>query len=164
MDTNAKKIALRMIPYGLYVLTAQDVGGSMAAATVNWVTQASFEPPLLVLAVKAGSNIHRLILESGTFTLNILGKGQGSLAFTFFKPVQPEPGKLSGEPYHTGKTGAPILDNAPAFLECRLVETLSKGDHSLFVGRWWKPGLQQIKGRPDERPCGWNLGRSFYGG
>ena len=46
MDADQKKTALRMIPYGLYVLTAQDKNGARTAATVNWVTQASFEPPL----------------------------------------------------------------------------------------------------------------------
>ncbi len=42
MDANAKKTALRMIPYGLYVLTAEAKDGRVAAATVNWVTQTAF--------------------------------------------------------------------------------------------------------------------------
>ncbi len=45
MDAEAKKIALRMIPYGIYVLTADDGKGNVGAATVNWVTQGSFAPP-----------------------------------------------------------------------------------------------------------------------
>ena len=49
MDADAKKTALRMIPYGLYVLTAEN-NGEIAAATVNWVTQCSFQPPLSSLA------------------------------------------------------------------------------------------------------------------
>ena len=60
MDANAKKTALRMIPYGLYVLTAEARDGRVAAATVNWVTQASFEPPLVVVGVKVGSSPHTL--------------------------------------------------------------------------------------------------------
>ena len=48
MDQDAKKTALRMIPYGIYVLTADDGNGSVAAATVNWVTQTAFAPPLVV--------------------------------------------------------------------------------------------------------------------
>ncbi|MCZ6720005.1 MAG: flavin reductase family protein, partial [Proteobacteria bacterium] len=55
MDGDAKKIALRMIPYGIYVLTAEDSSGAIAAATVNWVTQTAFEPPLIVVGVKADS-------------------------------------------------------------------------------------------------------------
>lgn len=58
MDANAKKTALRMIPYGLYVLTAQNANGQVAAATVNWVTQVAFEPPLVVVGVKVDSHAH----------------------------------------------------------------------------------------------------------
>src|SRR2546427_3655897 len=75
MDPNAKKTTLRMIPYGLYVLTAANKAGQVAAATVNWVTQASFEPPLVAIGVKADSHAHALIKESKAFALNVLGKG-----------------------------------------------------------------------------------------
>lgn len=54
MDADVKKTALRMIPYGLYVLTAENGEGRAAAATVNWVTQTSFDPPLVVNAGLAG--------------------------------------------------------------------------------------------------------------
>ena len=63
MDEDAKKTALRMIPYGLYVLTAESKSGAVAAATVNWVTQASFVPPLVVLGVKTDSGAHAIIKE-----------------------------------------------------------------------------------------------------
>jgi flavin reductase (DIM6/NTAB) family NADH-FMN oxidoreductase RutF len=45
MNNDTKKAVLRMIPYGLYVLTADDGKGNIAAATVNWVTQTAFVPP-----------------------------------------------------------------------------------------------------------------------
>ena len=109
MDPNAKKTALRMIPYGLYVLTAQNKAGQVAAATVNWVTQVAFEPPLVVVGVKTDSHAHPLIKETQAFALNILGKGQNALAFTFFKPADVKDGKISGEAFKPGTTGAPIL-------------------------------------------------------
>src|SRR5919204_635034 len=74
MDANAKKTALRMIPYGLYVLTAAHKDGRVAAAAVNWVTQASFEPPLVAVGVKADSGAHALIKDTKAFALNVLGK------------------------------------------------------------------------------------------
>ena len=64
MDEDAKKTALRMIPYGLYVLTAEGKDGAVAAATINWVTQASFGPPLVVTGVKADSGAHAIITET----------------------------------------------------------------------------------------------------
>ena len=63
MDADAKKTALRMIPYGLYVLTAEK-DGEIAAATVNWVTQTAFEPPLVVVGVKADASAHDIIKKS----------------------------------------------------------------------------------------------------
>jgi len=166
MDQNAKKTALRMIPYGLYVLTAESKAG-VAAATVNWVTQASFAPPLVAVGVKTDSHGHALIKETKAFALNILGKGQQALAFTFFKPAERQGSTISGEPYRTGTTGAPILTNAPAFVECRLVSTVEMGDHSVFVGEVVEAGVSKNPdGRPDDATL-WlrELGdKVFYGG
>src|SRR3981081_2101434 len=113
MDQDAKKTALRMIPYGIYVLTADDGRGNVAAATVNWVTQASFAPPLVVVGVKTDSHAHPLIKASRAFALNALGKDQGPMAFTFFKPAVREGQTISGEPFRWGTTGAPILERTP---------------------------------------------------
>ncbi len=167
MDANAKKTTLRMIPYGLYVLTAANKGGQVAAATVNWVTQASFEPPLVVVGVKADSHAHALIKETKAFALNVLGKGQQALAFTFFKPAELKGDRISGEPFRPGTTGAPILTNAPAFVECALEATVEKGDHSVFVGKVVEVGLAKpLDGRADDATL-WlkDLGEKvFYGG
>jgi flavin reductase (DIM6/NTAB) family NADH-FMN oxidoreductase RutF len=167
MDPNAKKTALRMIPYGLYVLTAQNKAGQVSAATVNWVTQVAFEPPLVVVGVKTDSHAHPLIKETGAFALNILGKGQGPLAFTFFKPAELKDGKLSGEAFRAGSTGSPILANAPAYIECTLEATVEKGDHSVFVGKVVDAGVtKQPDGRADDATL-WlkELGdKVFYGG
>jgi flavin reductase (DIM6/NTAB) family NADH-FMN oxidoreductase RutF len=166
MDQDKKKTALRMIPYGLYVLTAESPAGT-AAATVNWVTQASFAPPLVAVGVKADSGIHAIIKESNTFALNVLGKGQQALAFTFFKPATREGSTISGEPFRAGTTGAPILSNAPAYVECRLVATVEQGDHSIFVGEVVEAGVAKPpEGRADDATL-WlkELGEKvFYGG
>ena len=65
MNPDDKKTALRMIPYGLYVLTAQALSGRIAATTINWVTQVSFEPPMVVIGVKVGSGPHDVIKDAG---------------------------------------------------------------------------------------------------
>jgi len=86
MDQDAKKTALRMIPYGIYVLTADDGKGNVAGATVNWVTQSAFAPPLVVVGVKTDSGAYGILKNTKAFTLNMLGKEHKGLAFTFFKP------------------------------------------------------------------------------
>jgi len=151
MDENAKKTALRMIPYGLYVMTAEDKDGRISAATVNWVTQASFKPPLVAVGVKTDSQIHDIIKTAGNFALNVLGNGQQGTAYSFFKPAERDGQKISGEPFRAGSTGAPVLENTPAFVECRLVTTVEEGDHSIFVGEVVDAGVtQEPEGRADE--------------
>src|SRR5438067_13745945 len=114
MNQDAKKTALRIIPYGIYVLTADDRKGSVAGATVNWVTQTAFNPPLVVVGVKTDSGAYSIIKNTKNFALNMLGKDHKGLAFTFFKPAQFAEGKLSGQAIHKGTTGAPVLDAALA--------------------------------------------------
>ena len=167
MDPNAKKTALRMIPYGLYVLTGRTKEGDVAAATVNWVTQVSFEPPLVVVGVKADSHSHEVIKKSRAFALNVLGKGQQKTAFTFFKPVDATGGKISGESYREGITGSPLLDGAPAYVECKLIDTVERGDHSVFVGEVVDAGVVKApEGRADDDTLLLkDLGeKTFYGG
>ncbi|HXV83979.1 MAG TPA: flavin reductase family protein [Candidatus Binatia bacterium] len=167
MDAEAKKTALRMIPYGLYILTAEGKDGKIAAATVNWVTQTAFQPPLLVVGVKADSGAHAIIKESKTFALNILGKDQKGQAFTFFKTLEREGNSIGGEPFHKGSLGAPIFENVPAFVECKLLDTIEKGDHSIFIGEVQDAGVKtQPSGRPDDVTLTLkDLGdKVFYGG
>ena len=167
MDSDTKKSVLRMIPYGIYVLTAKNQTGEVAAATVNWVTQSSFDPPSLVIAVKADSGALQLIGESGHFALNFLGKGQQGQAFAFFKPANAEDGAINGEAYHDGTTGAPILDAAPASVECKLAEIITRGDHHIVIGEVVDAhATVAIEGRPDEAGLHMNeLGDNvFYGG
>ena len=167
MDANTRKTTLRMIPYGLYVLTSASADGRVAAATVNWVTQASFEPPLVVVGVKADSGAHSLIKETKAFALNVLGKGQGQLAFTFFKPAERKGDTISGEPFRPGQTGSPILGSTPAFIECTLEATVEKGDHSVFVGRVVDVGLTKAPDGRAEDATLWlkELGdKVYYGG
>lgn len=167
MDPQTKKTVLRMIPYGLYVLTAETKEGQIAAATINWVTQTAFDPPLIVVGVKSDSGAHSIIKTAGAFALNILGKNQAPTAYAFFKSATKEDGEINGESVRIGSTGAPIIESAPAYVECRLVETFEKGDHSIFIGEVVDAGLKEaIEGRPDDLTLTLkDLGEKvFYGG
>lgn len=82
MDANARKTTLRMTPYGLYVLTAA-TDDSVAAGTVNWVTQMAFDPPLLALRVKSDTRSLANIKAGAKVALSFLGTGQGVHAFAF---------------------------------------------------------------------------------
>ncbi|MGH7109707.1 MAG: flavin reductase family protein [Stellaceae bacterium] len=167
MNQDAKKTALRMIPYGIYVLTADDGKGNIAAATVNWVTQSAFNPPLVVVGVKTDSGAYQIVKNTKTFALNMLGKDGKGMAFTFFKPAQLADGKISGQAFHKGMTGAPILDAAPAAVECKVTGIVEQGDHHVVVAEVVEAHLPKpIAGRPDAailemKELGDNV---FYGG
>jgi flavin reductase (DIM6/NTAB) family NADH-FMN oxidoreductase RutF len=167
MDADAKKTALRMIPYGIYVLTADDGKGNVAGATVNWVTQTAFSPPLVVVGVKTDSGAYSIIKNTKNFTLNMLGKEHKGLAFTFFKPAQLADGKLSGQAIHKGANGAPILDAALAAVECKVASVVEQGDHHIVIGEVVEAHVPNpISGRLDSailemRDLGDNV---YYGG
>jgi len=167
MDADAKKTALRMIPYGIYVLTADDGKGGVAAATVNWVTQTAFNPPLVVVGVKTDSGAYGIVKGTKNFTLNMLGKAHKGLAFTFFKPAALDGGKLSGQDIHKGANGAPILDAALAAVECKVSQIVEQGDHHIVVAEVVEAHVPNpIEGRLDSailemRDLGDNV---YYGG
>lgn len=167
MDVDAKKTVLRMVPYGIYVLTAKAGEGTVAAATVNWVTQSAFSPPLVVVGMKTDSGAYALVKSTRIFTLNMLGKDAKGLAFTFFKPAVLEDGKLSGQGFRDGKNGLPILDAAIGALECKVTAILEQGDHHVVLGEVIEAHLPApISGRADAailemKDLGDNV---FYGG
>lgn len=134
MSQEGQRDALRLISYGLYVLTTAH-GSEVNAITCNWLTQISFEPLMLVVALEKESHSHRLVQESGVFAVNFLDKDQAHLARRMAAPHRINPHKLAGVAYRIGVTGTPLLDQAIAFLECEIRQALEVGgDHTLFVG------------------------------
>ena len=144
MDEASKKTALRMIPYGMYVLTSRSQGGQdVSAATVNWVTQTSFSPPLVAVGVKADSSSHHHIKDTGVFAVNVISKDQIGLAFNFFKSHEREGNTIGDEAFEPGpETGCALLLSSPAWWECRVVGEVSQGDHTLFVGEVLEAGVR----------------------
>jgi len=167
MNEQDRKTALRMIPYGIYVMTAEGVDGAIAGATVNWVTQTAFAPPLVAIGVRPDSGVYAAARSSGHFVLNILGKGQQGAAFAFFKPCTVEDDRISGEPFRKAGNGAPILESAPGAIECRIVHVAEIGDHHTIMGEVTAVHLhREIEGRPDVHVLEMkDLGEKvFYGG
>ncbi len=158
MDEAARKTTLRMIPYGLFVVTTRR-GDDIAAGTINWLTQVSFQPPLVALGLKADSSTLAHVTEIGQFAVNVLGSGQKDLAFAFFKPTQVEGNRLNGYAFETGATGAPLLVDAPAWFECRLTDVVDRGDHHVVVGEVVEAGV-----RRESAPLTLSEAGVFYGG
>ncbi len=157
MDEEAKKTALRMIPYGLYVLGSID-GEELSAGTVNWVTQASFQPPLLAMGIKGDSTMFKHLQAGNTFALSILGTGQKDMAFAFFKPTEKEGETINGYAYETQENGAPILVDAPAWVEARVTDVVERGDHAVVVAEVTNAGVRRESAVLTLAECGVNYG------
>lgn len=134
LDEQAKKTMLRKIPHGLYVCGVRD-GENLNGFTVSWLMQSSFKPPLVVNCVKQDSGSHAMIQNSGVFAISFLDSEQKDLAAKFFKPQSRVGNKLADVEFYEGEeTGCPILSDALGYIECRVVDSVEKGDHTVFVG------------------------------
>lgn len=142
------------------MLTTAD-SDELAAGTVNWLSQASFEPPLVMVGIKADSRLHTLIERSGTFAVNVLAAGQKDVASAFFGPSQVEDSKINGYAFELGpKTGAPLLIDLPAWFEARVTDAVKRGDHTVFVAEVVNADLRDSEAKPLVM---WDTGW-FYGG
>lgn len=147
MDGVTKKSVLRLFTYGLFAVTASHQG-EVSAMTANWLSQASFEPPMLMLAVEADSQSRRVIEASNAFALNVLASGQRELAGRLGRASARNPDKLAAIAWRPGQTtGAPLLEDALAWLECRVTGSLPAGDHVVVVAEVVEVGLNR-EGQP----------------
>ena len=124
----------RRLPLGVYVVGAADAE-RRDAFTAAWVTQVSFDPPLLVVSVNPQNASYSILRASGAFTINVLKQGQLELARRFGTRSGREEDKLADVRWHRGRSGSPILDEALAYFDCEVTEHRTAGDHELLLGR-----------------------------
>jgi flavin reductase (DIM6/NTAB) family NADH-FMN oxidoreductase RutF len=134
LDERTKTFGLRMIPYGVHVLSAVDEAGQPVLATAHWVMQSSFAPPLVTVAVPVGSAIYTAMRASNRFALHMLGKDDAAEAFAFqTRPAVVEGNTLSGWGFAWSPSGLPLLHDAPGVLECTVLGVMDHGDHHPFM-------------------------------
>lgn len=124
--------ALSTITTGIYVLTVSE-GNQRHGMSSSWVTQVSGDPPLIMAAVDQRHFSHGLIERQGVFGLNVVGRNSKALEDYFFSPASRRPDNLTPFAYDLGETGVPLLKQALAVFECRVVSRYPAGDHTLFV-------------------------------
>jgi flavin reductase (DIM6/NTAB) family NADH-FMN oxidoreductase RutF len=125
---------LKTIPYGFYITGVVGGDGEANGFTTCWVSQVSFDPQQLIVAVRKDQHTHDLIEASGVFSLNFLDTEQEELARRFTEPLQHEDGTVGGSAYTTGETGAPLFEETFAYLECRVAGKMEAGDHTVYLG------------------------------
>ena len=169
MTEQAIKDVMEEMAYGLYIVGSwqgDEADGMMA----DWVMQVSFDPRLVAVAFEDDARTLKNIRENNAFTINLLSQEQHnmSLAGKFAQPyldvkIAGRSGgavkvhhKLDGLAHTRTERGAPVLDDAMAWLECEAEQFLPVGDHTLIVGRVVDGQLRRAAEPLTSRYTGWN--------
>ena len=120
----------------MYVLTVPG-NEEPAAATITWVTQVSFDPPLIAMGVRPGSRVSEALQASRHATLHVVSADQQEIAKAFFSApdidLDAAPPTIGGQPFEPGPSGPRLLD-ARAWITGRVIETIDcGGDHNLVI-------------------------------
>jgi flavin reductase (DIM6/NTAB) family NADH-FMN oxidoreductase RutF len=124
--------ALGKLPSGLFILTARH-GDAETGMLASWAQQCSFEPPQITVAVKHGRDITAWLTLGAPFTLNILDDTQTDMIAHFGKGFTLSEPAFVGLEVERRPDGGPVLTEALAYLDCRVVGRFPAGDHELFV-------------------------------
>lgn len=134
MDDATKKEALRLFTYGLYAVSVE-ADEKRNAFTANWLSQVSFDPPLVVLSVDNTSASLPMIRAAGRYVVNVYDSGQRELAGKLGKSLYRAPEKMAEIPLESTPSGQPYLADTLAWVEVAMENEIPAGDSTLFLGR-----------------------------
>lgn len=156
---DARRKILRSFTYGVHVATAS-AGDLVGAGTITWLSQASFNPPLIMFGVKVDSKLHAAIEQSGFVAVHVVPEGKKEIAAAFLRPTRIEGGRINGFDFEPGPfSGAPILKDLPMWFEAKVTDIVKRGDHSVFVAELVSCGVRDEDARPLAlRETGWSYG------
>jgi flavin reductase (DIM6/NTAB) family NADH-FMN oxidoreductase RutF len=156
MNEKYRQQSLRMFSYGVYILSSVNEG-EYCVSTITWVSQASFEPPMISVCIKRNSASYEIVKKRGEFILHLLGDNQKELASTFFKPTIFENDKSNGQEFSL-ENNLPLLKDIPAYIHCKVVEILENGDHPLFLAEVVDAKINNDSNPLELRKTGWTYG------
>ncbi|MFP4103237.1 diflavin flavoprotein [Coleofasciculus sp.] len=118
----------------LCIITAKQ-GELTGAMLADWISQATFNPPGLTIAVAKDRAIESLMYQGDQFVVNILEEGKHlGLMKHFLKPFAPGEDRFAGVATEDSENGCPILSDALAYVECTVDNRMECGDHWLIYG------------------------------
>jgi flavin reductase (DIM6/NTAB) family NADH-FMN oxidoreductase RutF len=128
---------------GVAVVTSCRDDGTAAGLTVSAVSSVSLRPMLVLACVDKASQTHALIRQAGYFAVSFLAEGRGETIARRFGTGGPAEEKFRGTPWREESTGAPVLDDALAWVDCRVHAALPGGDHTIFIGEVLSAGARE---------------------
>jgi len=127
---------LAKIPYGVSVVTMGRGGAQVEnGLTISWMSQVSFDPPMLMVAVDKLHYSVDLLRSTKNFCVNLLGEDQLPLAGRFAKQATTADDKLTDVPQRPAESGAAILTDSVAYFDCEVTSMVEAGDHLLVIGK-----------------------------
>ncbi len=132
IDPSAFRAVLGRYATGVTVVTTRGVEGRLAGLTVNSFTSVSLDPPLVLFCLDRLAGSAPVFAAADCFAVNILATGQSPVSARFADPVAV---RFVHDGTTTWETGAPILTEALAALDCRIHARHDGGDHVILVGR-----------------------------
>ena len=151
-----QQLISRAISTGVYIITVRK-DNKINGMTAAWVTQVSFKPQMITVAIAPQRYTYGLIEQSGYYCINALPEEAIELAKHFGFKSGRTTDKFKGIMYRNALNGSPVLEDAYAYLECQLVNTCEAGDHTLFNGIVVDSG--ELK--PDATPLLFEWGKFF---
>lgn len=133
VDARAFKDALSRFASGVTIVTTR-CDGAVHGLTVSAFVSVSAEPPRVLVSLGNNTDSMPLVSRAGVFAVHILGRAHAQLGPRFAKMVPGVSDPFEGLALTTASTGAPILEDCLAWLDCRVESTLPVGDHTVFVG------------------------------
>jgi flavin reductase (DIM6/NTAB) family NADH-FMN oxidoreductase RutF len=122
--------ALGRIASGVFVATMER-NGTRDGMLATWVSQASFEPPMITLAVRNGRPTLAALSEGSNFVMNVLHKDNKDLFKNFAKPDMTSEERFSGLEVLPKNEHGPVFSQAIAYLNCVVKKHLETGDHTI---------------------------------
>ena len=147
------------IPNAL-ALVGSRAGDERNAMTTSWITQVSMEPVLIAVGVDNSALTHRLITDGGSFTVNLWDAADTKVFVKFSKPATDDGASLNGRPVQAARTGAPVFDEALAWIDCSVRQAIDLGSHTLFIGEVVDAAVRDA----DAVPASMRDTRMKYGG
>ncbi|HEX6749016.1 MAG TPA: flavin reductase family protein [Longimicrobium sp.] len=135
IDTSEFRRVIGHFASGVTVVTTCRPDGGPCGLTASAVASLSLQPTLLLVCVEKSSDTHACIVTSGFFAVNVLAEGKGETLARRFSDTDAGPAeKFTGIAWRSERTGAPVLDDALAWLDCEVTESVEAGDHTVFMG------------------------------
>ena len=157
--TDVRTEALNFLSSGVYILTAA-TADAIHAATVTWASQVSFQPALVMVALRRNSHLAQAVRKAHRFALNIMADDQQEIVARFFTHYTgPLEGAEQNWPFRMTMGKCPLLTEGMAWLECKLVaEPPSPGDHALMLGEVTGAGVRRQNIPMTLRDTPWSYG------